>query len=299
MKKIMILILLIIIVAFSSCSIKSEYDIRLTSNIEGNVFDDSIEIYKIDEVLTETIQEPVGETFKLGKKEISADLISKKFYTHKGQQNIYLSNDKKIEYRKNTDADIFCIRAKEDYILSRYVGMELTEEQLIEHVNSFLTTYIDMLEYGDYVYSCSTSVVIAKENAAWKEEKSEFYIAKNAYESVSSYKLEYQRYFNDLPTSDSIIIICDECGNITDFYYYKYDIDWNTSNFETDKITQSVQSFLNQNIQSDYDILDYKIDSQCLVYIDQKIQLSLSVEITVEKDEEIMVLLCPMMLSDS
>ena len=297
MKKI-IYIVLIVFILCSACSNEISYDVRVAAGMEENVFDKSIKVYNSEKFQEIKIPEAIKENFNLGKKEVSADLYSKKIYEHKGQKNIYQSTDGNVEYWKNIDNICFGIKAKNNYSLSKYEGIELTENQFIEHIKAYLDMYLDTNEYKNYVYSCVTSVVISKENATWKEEKKGFYKKKDDSETVSSYHVEYQRYYNDLPTADKIIILCDKDGNIKALYNYKYNVNWSDSNFKQDKINLNLQQFLKKYVNKEYTVVGHKVESQCLVYMDQDIKLSIMIEMTLKINEEEFVTLCPLILSE-
>ena len=112
----------------------------------GKVLDQngkSIKVYNSEKFQEIKIPEAIKENFNLGKKEVSADLYSKKIYEHKGQKNIYQSTDGNVEYWKNIDNSCFGIKAKNNYSLSKYEGIELTENQFIEHIKAYLDMYLD------------------------------------------------------------------------------------------------------------------------------------------------------------
>ena len=55
------------------------------------------------------------------------------------------------------------------------------------------TSYIDIATLNEYAYSCTTSVVVTKPTASWKETRDGFSLPSNNTESVTTYKLEYRK----------------------------------------------------------------------------------------------------------
>ena len=288
------------ILAITSCSTKQDkpYDVRLTANIEQAVFKNSVTIFETDEVSTERFDKPIECEIAFGNKKIVVDLTSVKNYVHKSAQQVYFSKDKNIEYRKSTKFDSFTIQAKNDTVLATYTEDTLNEQLLNEAVIDFMSAYIDIATLNEYVYSCTTSVVVTKPTASWKETRDGFSLPSNNTESVTTYKLEYRKFHQEFATSDSIVVMCTENGDITGFYYYEHNIDWAESVFKKELINNSIDSYIKDSLSKEYNLLDISIESERLVYLDDEIQLAVSVELTLLDNNEEVVVLCPLLLSD-
>lgn len=302
MKKIttLTLIIMILLIALPSCNVanKDFYKIRLTSDIEGNIFNDSAEIYRTDDVTTEKYSQPVEQKLELGKKEVTAGLTEIREYSHKSSQKVFLSKDKNIEYQKSVENDSFRIQAKNKTILQSFTGESLSEQAIKSHINNYLSAYISTDILNNYVYSCRTSVVVSKTDATWKETKNEFYTPSNDTETVTSYVIEYRKYYEGFATADCITVRCNNNGDITGFYYYEHNTNWSNAHFEEKKISESVNDYLNKSISSKYKITDYHIKNQKLVVLDQDIKLAVSVEVTLDNNGDKFAVLCPLILSN-
>lgn len=299
MKNVIVSFFLIFVLILTSCtsSKQNSYDVKITASIENSVFKDSVEVFQINDMSTQKFDNPVECNFKVGKKDVLADLILKKDYAHKSRENVYLSKDKNTEYVKSIDHNSFTIKSQKDTVLSSFKNEILTEQNLKNCVNDFLSSYIDINALNNYNYSCTTSVITTTSTAAWKETKDIFYLPQNDAEMVISYKIEYRKYFQNIATSDCVVVICNSYGEITACYYYEYDVDWGNSTFDNAIMHECVANYLEENISSEYYLIDYKIDSQQLIYVDEEIQLAVSVELTLEKNNEEVVVLCPLILS--
>ena len=300
MKKTIILLATIMLVPiFSSCGNKDYYTVQLYSGIESGIFNNSIKLNTKDASTSEIINDSTETTFMLGKQTITADLVSK-IVDNNSLKSIYKnyeSKDKNITYSKSTNNDSFFIRAKNEKFLSSPDYKESTEENFLKFIRTYISSFIDVKLLDDYVYSCTTTMVVSIPDATWKESKNEFYIAQDDSETVTSYKVEYQKYCNNMPTADKIVVVCDKDWSITDFYYYQYNIDWNTVKFDNDMVYESVKKFLESNLNTDNTLVDFNIQSQFLTLNNGEIELSVTAEVILKCDGEEFVVLCSMYLS--
>ncbi|MBR2387613.1 MAG: hypothetical protein IKB02_02470 [Clostridia bacterium] len=301
MKKIIILILIVLILMLNSCSNTESdlYGVELTSNLEGKVFKDSVTVVQTDKYLTNKYDSPIATKVVLGKVELEADLISVNNYEYKSNQNVFLSKDKNIEFRKSTDYGSFTIQSKNNTVLVSFDEDSLTEEKLKCYVLDYISNYIDIDRLSDYEYNCSTSVVVAKQNASWKETKDTFYLPQDDTEIVTDYKMEFRKYSQGFQTADSVVVICNNAGDIKGIYNYEYNVNWENSSFDKEKVNDSVEDFLKNYISSEYRLLDYSVESQRLVYLDNQIKLSLSISVTLQSGKDEIVILCPCLVSET
>ena len=196
MKK-LIAFLLIALLLFTSCTAqKSDYKVEMSGISESGIFKASEEVFQSDVVAMEILDVPIESEIKLGNKTIVADMT--RIWEI---ENVYVSKDRKIEYTKSNDSDSFTIcvnyhAVSDDYDLYYFSGDNLTEAALLENVKSYISNYLDLDMFDDYVYSCSTIVDIKKPDAAWQHEtKEEFYVPSDDTEKVRSYAIKYWKYY--------------------------------------------------------------------------------------------------------
>ena len=275
------------------------YSVKLTSSIENGIFKEGAETAPPAEFSKESLLVPLEETIKIGQKEITADFTAVLHYTAKPDWNIYLSKSRDVEYRKNTCNDSFSIQSKGDIALSSFPDVSLTEESLINHINEFVSSYIDLNLFDDYIYSCSSSVAIVQSDAAWNEVKSMFYLPQNETEKVRSYSIVYRKYSKNLKTEDEIVIQCNSNGDITMFGFYNCNANWEEVSFEDERVNRSVEKYLSDNMSTKYVLAGYEIKSRCLIYANAEILLSLTVESILVRDGEEITFLCELVVLPS
>ena len=299
MKKLIFIILIITSILSVSCNEDHDnvYEVKLTMGIEGGIFKSSSEIYEIDDVTTNVTVDSEEKVINVGNCKINAKLMEERTYKNSGKQYIYQSNDGNIRYGLSETSDSFYIAAQNDVNLSEYDEDNLTEEKLINHVKSYIDKYIGKDDIAQYTYSCSTSVITVNDESAWRENKSGFYISDSKNEHIVYYNMEFIKYVNGIQTADRIEVQSDNYGNIKRFYFNKYDADWSSVAVDQTKVNESLESFLNRNINSEYDIVSYEIQKQYLTYMQSKIYLSVDVEVTLNGHDNEFVVLCPLRIS--
>lgn len=299
MKKLIFIILIITSILSVSCNEDRDnvYEVKLTMGIEGGIFKSSSEIYEIDDVTTNVTVDSEEKVINVGNCKINAKLMEERTYKNSGKQYIYQSNDGNIRYGVSETSDSFYIAAQNDVSLSEYDEDNLTEEKLINHVKSYIDKYIGKDYIAQYTYSCSTSVITVNDESAWRENKSGFYISDSKNEHIVYYNMEFIKYVNGIQTADRIEVQSDNYGNIKRFYFNKYDADWSSVAVDQTKVNESLESFLNRNINSEYDIVSYEIQKQYLTYMQSKIYLSVDVGVTLNGNDNELVVLCPLRIS--
>ncbi len=299
MKKLIFIILIITSILSVSCNEDHDnvYEVKLTMGIEGGIFKSSSEIYEIDDVTTNVTVDSEEKVINVGNCKINAKLMEERTYKNSGKQYIYQSNDGNIRYGLSETSDSFYIAAQNDVNLSEYDEDNLTEEKLINHVKSYIDKYIGKDYIAQYTYSCSTSVITVNDESAWRENKSGFYISDSKNEQIVYYNMEFIKYVNGMQTADRIEVQCDNYGNVKRFYFNKYDADWSSVTVDQTKVIESLESFLNRNINSEYDIVSYEIQKQYLTYMQSKIYLSVDVGVTLNGNDNELVVLCPLRIS--
>ena len=281
MKKLTVF-LLIALLLFTSCATpKTKYKVEMSGITESGIFKESEEVFQNDVVKIEPLSVPVESEIKLGKKSTVADLTSKYADSSK---SIYVSKDGKIKYTKNNDSDSFSISVNESGVLSSFKKDSFSEEELVNNIKAYISEYLDLNILDNYVYTCSTKVQVLKPNAAWNETKEGFYVASEEGENVRSYTVEYRKYCGNYKTSDRLSVNCDSNGNILAFAFYDSNTDWSGVDFDGKYVEQSVEKYLDGSIRKEWRLKDYEIEDECLVYVDGKIYLSLSIDLTLTKN---------------
>ena len=111
--------------------------------------------------------------------------------------------------------------------------------------------------------------------------------------------MEFRKYSQGFQTADSVVVICNNAGDIKGIYNYEYNVNWENSSFDKEKVNDSVEDFLKNYISSEYRLLDYSVESQRLVYLDNQIKLSLSISVTLQSGKDEIVILCPCLVSET
>ena len=288
-----------LLVSCSQVTTKKDYDvynIKLTQEIEGQVFLDSGDIYDIDEEKSVSISNSNEEVIQIGKQQAAAILVEVKTYQHGEKKNVYLSSDGNVRYSVSQSSESFFVTALNETELYAYPDDFLTEKKLLDHVRSYICQYVENGYLDSYVYGCYSSIVTSKENAAWKETKEGFCISDNVNEQVTGYRIKFNKYVGNMLTSDRIIVFCDEQGNIQNLYINKYPVDWTSAVVNEEKIDKSINSFLNRYVHPDYEVVRYTIKSQQLAYVHDEICLELSVSLSLKSNGDEFVVLCPFVL---
>lgn len=313
MKKTSLIIIIVIAILLSSCtssadvqkesenaSVSSDkaslYKVQLLSNMDDGIFKSDSEKYNPTEDSFYETEKDAIQTVNIGKNKLELKYVSQKHYTDGSVVDVYFDEDNNVEYSKGENT--FFVKAKGEF-LNQYTPSHLSETDLLDHINSYIFSYVANEDYKDYVYECSTKIVVSKKDVAWAETKDGFYLPKSSYEKVRSYLIEYRKYSHDLPTADALIIQCDGNGNITHFYNYAYSVKWEDASFESKSVDQSISLFLRDNLNSKYNLKNYQIDSQRLIYSNNEIRLSLTLSITLDDQVGQFVVLCPLIVSKS
>ena len=258
------------------------YEIEVSGNSESRIFKDSVKVLHSERKI-EPVSKTVRADLQLGKQSATANLTATKTYANGDVRNVYLSDNKKFEYEIGKNSPVFLVRATENTVLSEFQMSDLTEENLLAHIKSYIKDFINLEVLDDYVYSCETGLSVTKESASWGDAKPVFYKALNDDEHVIYYHIRFRKYVNSIATTDVCSIFCDNLGNIRNFYYIDNAIDWTTVSFDQEKVERSVDSFLKESIHPELKMVKYEIREQYLTYKNNEISLSLSVAITLRE----------------
>ena len=299
MKKI-IAFLLIALLLLTSCDTPEspakleDYNVELSEVAESGIFNVPGQVIQSDVPAQEKLDAPIESEIKLGNKTIVADLTSKYVDSNK---SIYVSKDGKINYVKSGDSDSFSISVRGSGVLRSFKKDSFNEEELVNNIKDYISEYLDLSMLDSYVYTCSTKLQVSKPDAAWNETKEGFYVSNENGETVRSYTVEYRKYYNNYKTADYMSINCDPNGNILAFAFYDSNTDWSGGEFDGKSVEQCVEKYLKDSIKSEWSLKDYEFENECLVYVDGKIYLSLSVDLTLTKNGDEANTLCALRVS--
>ncbi len=259
------------------------------SSTESTIFkipiDDSDDIILKNEIFEKSIDESV----LIGKKNLSAKLIKVETHSIYGNKRFYVSQNDNVKFWKYDDFDHFGIDAEYGEIISEYPKPYLTENDFINHIDSFLSLYLNLTDYTDYKRNIITRIGIDSENGYWTENHNGFYktisneknIPVSSHkENVLSYEVEYIKEYEGIRTQDRIWIQCDESGNITDFSYYNYDVDWSCIDLNYTNANNLVTHYIPKIINTDYcELSDYEISYMSLAYKNNEVILTATVKL--------------------
>lgn len=275
------------------------YNIDIVAGEENWIFDEDITIMPPNDAKTEYLSQPMPSRIKLGTCEIDAELISIDRYDDNSLRSLYLSKDKRTVYKISQPGECYSVIAQPGFVLSNFVSESISEEALIVHAKEYISRYLDIASVNDYNLAIETKIIVVKPNAAWKESKPGFYTVNDETEEVVSYQVEYRQHYLDYPTSNSITLLFDKLGNITDFYVTHHDIDWGVLYYDEGTVYQSVIGYLEQNMCDEYQLLSCEINSRYLIYDynNSQVKLSLTTTLLLLKDNMEVAVLCSMVIS--
>lgn len=297
------------------------YDVQILAS--GTLDNDSVfkNTFLANEVATglpakERIQTPTQYTVKLGSKSIVGTHAQNLRYSYgDGSDDLYhvfLNATGDIEYRVSANRNAFYItKAVEDVngnnmtdnsaILSAFEGNDLSEQALLTHVRNYISDYIDITTLEDYIYTCTTSVIVSKPSAAWKETIDSFYIPANETsdqtERVTGYDFKFYKHHNGYQTGDCVIVFCKPNGDIYYMYYNDYDIDWNRYPIDNTLLNQNISTHISQAVKDRYTIKTQEMMSQQLIYQNGKIKLSCVYGLTLTDEDGEIDIACPLMIT--
>ena len=288
MKKAIFVILIISIIALSSCGSSDancynvefgsgDYNSRFFKE-EYNMKSENSETY--DE--TENFTPPVKTTFFLGKCEITAYLTSISTYRD-GLRNCYQSKDGSIQYIKYVNSGVFYVLGEGATVLCPFKGRNLTEYTFLKHIKDYLSAYIDLDILDKYEYTCTT--LLSTESGANVDRREYFCVPKDDTEIVKQYHIEYIKYSNGIKTSDSIVIVCDSNGDILEFRYYDYGVDWSTVKFDSKTVDKNAERFIDEAMKDEYSRGELTFYEKMLVYRNSEIQVSVTLSCHIDSDD--------------
>lgn len=260
------------------------YSVALYGDTESDIFKKEVYKYETDKVIKSDVFEiPVEKDLQIGNFKTTANLVKSEQFEN-FTKNTYLSIDNTKEYRINTDSTFFQILAKNDAVLSHIGDAKLTEDNLVKHVKAYIKDILGDVDYSKYTYSCSTFLNVHSENGSYGDTRDGFAVSTNENEELCSYKVKFVKYCNGIETIDKITVNCDKKGNITNFWRYNYDMDWDSVEIDQDKVTDSIVHYIQNNTLSKYKVKDFEIESQTLTVKNGEVKLSVTVRLRLTAD---------------
>lgn len=264
------------------------YIVSLNGNAETDIFKTSVEKHALDKIIkTDVFDTPVEKELQIGNFKTTANLVKSEHFEN-FTRNTYRSADDTVKYVENTDSTFFQVLAQNNAVLSHIDDDELTEENLVKNIKEYIGGILGDVDYNKYTYSCSTYFVVDSEKGSRGDTRDGFAVSKSENEKVKSYTVKFAQYCNGTETINQITINCDEEGNITNFWAYNYDVDWNATEIDQQKLLDSVEQFIQSNTISKYKVIGFEIESQMLTVKDGEVKLSVTAELllTVDGDNE-------------
>lgn len=224
--------------------------------------------------------------------------VSKRVNDLGDEWNIFYNEDQTIKIQKELNSASFIIQSIGDISLQDYSFSSLTEQNLILAVQSYIKTYINDINFQNFRYQCSTSVATITDEAAWNETKDGFYISSDNSETITCYQVSFTQYNGEIATENKINVMTDSLGNIENLYYYHYEAPWDQCEVDQVFLNQEIELFLDKYLQSQLQLISYNIKSMTLSCVNNKIALTLSVELTLKNKEynENFVSLCALVV---
>lgn len=272
------------------------YNVQLDGELETNILKNSHPKISI-ESSTEEFDTSNKIQIKLGKYESDANYVSKKTYTDGTVVNIYSNEDDNATYTQVENSDVFTVVSMSRTPLTSYPETVTSEKDLTNRVSEYLSKYIDISSIKDYSYHCTTNLYVISDNGAWNEAKNGFYIPATENEEIKNYTIAYVLYSGGYETADSIIVKCDETGNIISLQNYNYGVDWSRAKFDESKIKKSIDDYLNKYLNSGYTLKEYEIVSKKIIYSQNSIKLSIVIDVKVDNDGTVIAVKCPLQIS--
>ena len=239
------------------------------------------------------IQEDATEkTVQIGAQQIVAKPVEIINYGDGSKSNVFQTMDGAVRYVIYDSNSEFRITANNGKSLKDFASAVLSEESLLEHIKSYICCFLPDFDFEKKVYSCTTSVDVSGEHSLWREDREQFCIAEQENEEVISYTISFVEHEQGIATEDRVEILCDELGNIKNFYYCEKGIDWSVVNVDQKKLSESISEFLEDGVKSEYKPTGYTIVNQTLIHRGDKIQLAIPVEVTLSNNGREYVMLC-------
>jgi len=269
----------------------------------GGPISSSIQESKLHESRKKTYSVPVESTVKIGRVELSADLIEDWDYEWQFDRSVYLSKDGKVKYTlyisDATDlhkykSHCFTIAipnptARGTYI-SEYPYDEITEENVIRYIKDYMSEYVDVSILDELVFSAETRGTLTTKEGESSSHTESGIVASgdygtDAYFKSRGYTVEYSKFIEGIRTDNSVRFILDEFGNITSFTYFitslettiKNNPEWKNGAFEDLNIQFSIAETLRWGVMKGFNISDWYIADKELSIINNKLTMAVTI----------------------
>lgn len=177
--------------------------------------------------------------------------------------------------------------------MEEFLYEELNEEALDRHINDFVLKILPNENLEKYTASTQTRIIVQNPDSAWSEKLDRFYRAdeKNN-ESVICYTRDSKQFSQNLPTSNSITVMCDSKGNITWIEYHSSDADWNSVTIDIEDIHRRALSYLTNAISEEYEFSKCVFVSESLDYTESTVRVVVNCEVTLLHNGSEVVTMC-------
>ena len=279
---------------------KDDYVISILSGVVSGIFKSDYLLNESADRTTEILSNAQLSTLQLGNKKISAYKTEIIHESPEETINVFISADSNTEYRVASHGNCFSVRALHNSVLLPYGEAKVSKDSMLKNIESYISSFAKDIEISSYTMNCSTSVIVTSADSSWRETIDGYYIVPGDMAStrrVINYQYRFERYCHDIKTNDNIVVICSPDGDILSMSYNDFNVDWTTFTVNEEKINRMVTAYLEKAIVSEYTLKNHQLENRIFVYRDNQIKLSLTYELTLEKDNNEIVVLCPILIS--
>lgn len=279
---------------------KDDYVISILSGVDSGIFKSDYLMNESTDRTTEILSNPQLSTLQLGNKKLSA---YKTQIIHESEEetiSVFLSADSNTEYRVAFHGNCFSVRALHNSVLLPYGEAKVSQDSMLKKIESYISSFAKDMVISSYTMNCSTSVIVTSADSSWRETVDGYYIVPEDMAStrrVIDYQYRFERYCHDIKTNDNIVVTCSPDGDILSMSYNDFNVDWTTFTVNEEKINRMVAAYLEKAIVSEYTLKNYQLENRIFVYRNNQVKLSLTYELTLEKDNTEIVVLCPILVS--
>jgi len=216
---------------------------------------------------------PADSVIKLGRVEVSADLVETIDRVYFEDMSCYLSKDKKFSYTKFSGNDSFTISSASDSDepLSEYPYDEITEENLIRHVKEYMSRYINPDDFSDYKYCPETYGKKVSENGSSAHTEASVVVSVDRssypYFEPLRYTISYKEFINGVMTENGITCVCDVNGDIKSLEFIDRNLNWRDKAFDERNIQENIDNFLKKYVVEECSWDDWYIEDRKLMKV--------------------------------
>ena len=273
----------------------SNNSIIVLPGVESGVFKERF-LYSGPEATEEIVTSDKVDMIKIGNSNFEARQIKRIRNADQTVTNVYGSEDGKFEYSINGSKKSFFISACKDAVLQEYGSEKITEEELLSQIKDYVVELIPNDNLEKYTTTCSTKIVVQNPDSAWSEIRESFSMPKNEHETVQSFVFDFRMFNQGIRTSDSIMVRCNENGDLKSVEYLDNGVDWNSVSVDHDSLLERAKGFVVTAISDEYTVKSISVLSETLVVFDSMIRVFAKCELSLERDGAEIGVLCPLIM---